>query len=530
MSDLPQPGFGPMEGVDPAPAPQHGDNQLAAATAARLAREAQLRVCPVTDEPTSLDGFIVVFNGSRENPPQEWLDAPAASAVIPSSVPPPAEVNPSSGAADIPPELLCAITYEIMLNPVVTPSGHTVDKSALERHLNGAPPDGPPPNPTDPFTRNHLTIEMCPPNRAIQELIERLSGMSDADRAAGAAQTGEAIAAASARAIQRLNDEQIAAAGAAVTEEDFSFDQEQALKEARAKADAEKKLEKKQKEMRKKKKTIASNITKIRNTVSTANKTKEGSQEMIKVLAKQLGFDDSVVQMVAKDPEACINFAKKIQKSMKEAQKTKRDKEKLNKHEKEYREINQFTNTPASELLTTEDVQREMDAAAPPTPEKEEGINFDFLEAGGDPSVWEKKFLRKKDDEDDDLKAFAFALAICVPDILDYLPAPPTEQDYAPPPEEKIDDEEKKEEKDDVESEPQPDEDAAAELLAAIAATMDFTGLTKPMLRNVLAYFTQLRTGDHVVDTTLTKQQMSDKIVSLLPHIATTSLVNSTSN
>ena len=39
MSDLPQPGFGPMEGVDPAPAPQPGDNQLDAATAARHARD-----------------------------------------------------------------------------------------------------------------------------------------------------------------------------------------------------------------------------------------------------------------------------------------------------------------------------------------------------------------------------------------------------------------------------------------------------------------------------------------------------------
>ena len=124
MSDLPQPGFGPMEGVDPAPAPQPVDNQLAAATAARLAREAQLRVCPVTDEPTNLDGFILVFNGSRENPPQEWLDAPAASAVIPSSVPPPAEVNPSSGAADIPPELLCEMTnYDQQVG--VTPSSLT---------------------------------------------------------------------------------------------------------------------------------------------------------------------------------------------------------------------------------------------------------------------------------------------------------------------------------------------------------------------------------------------------------------------
>ena len=65
MSDLPQPGFGPMQGVDPAPAPQPVDNQLAAATAARLAREAQLRVCPVTDEPTSLDGFIVTIQPSN---------------------------------------------------------------------------------------------------------------------------------------------------------------------------------------------------------------------------------------------------------------------------------------------------------------------------------------------------------------------------------------------------------------------------------------------------------------------------------
>ena len=66
MSDLPQPGFGPMQGVDPAPAPQHGDNQLAAATAARLAREAaQLRTCPITNEPANLDGFILACGGRR---------------------------------------------------------------------------------------------------------------------------------------------------------------------------------------------------------------------------------------------------------------------------------------------------------------------------------------------------------------------------------------------------------------------------------------------------------------------------------
>ena len=90
----PEPGAGDMEGVEPAPVRE----QLAAAATARLAREAaQLRTCPFTDQPTDLEGFIILFNGSRDAPPAEWLAAPVHLE--------PAEANPSavSSAANNPP-------------------------------------------------------------------------------------------------------------------------------------------------------------------------------------------------------------------------------------------------------------------------------------------------------------------------------------------------------------------------------------------------------------------------------------------
>ena len=52
---------------------------------------------------------------------------------------------------EIPDDLACPLTSELMKNPVKLPSGYTVDRSSIERHLLN--------DPRDPFTKSPMRIE-----------------------------------------------------------------------------------------------------------------------------------------------------------------------------------------------------------------------------------------------------------------------------------------------------------------------------------------------------------------------------------
>ncbi|KAG6430273.1 hypothetical protein SASPL_108337 [Salvia splendens] len=61
---------------------------------------------------------------------------------------------------------ICPITTEVMIDPVETPSGHTFERSAIERWLSEGD------EPSCPITSNPLEISMLRPNKTLRQSIE----------------------------------------------------------------------------------------------------------------------------------------------------------------------------------------------------------------------------------------------------------------------------------------------------------------------------------------------------------------------
>jgi STIP1 family protein 1 len=66
---------------------------------------------------------------------------------------------------DVPDYLCGKISFEIMHDPVITPSGITYDKKDIEEHLQRV-------GHFDPVTRTPLTSEQLIPNLAMKEVID----------------------------------------------------------------------------------------------------------------------------------------------------------------------------------------------------------------------------------------------------------------------------------------------------------------------------------------------------------------------
>ena len=65
---------------------------------------------------------------------------------------------------EVPDEFQDPITADLMHDPVKLPSGHSVDRPTITRHLLS--------DETDPFSRARLTIEMLKPNVELKEKID----------------------------------------------------------------------------------------------------------------------------------------------------------------------------------------------------------------------------------------------------------------------------------------------------------------------------------------------------------------------
>uniref|UniRef100_A0A7S4BIQ1 E3 ubiquitin-protein ligase CHIP n=1 Tax=Chrysotila carterae TaxID=13221 RepID=A0A7S4BIQ1_CHRCT len=65
----------------------------------------------------------------------------------------------------VPDHFCCSISMELMLDPVITPSGVTFERSALREHLDKV-------GPFDPVTRRQLSIEQVAPNLALKAAID----------------------------------------------------------------------------------------------------------------------------------------------------------------------------------------------------------------------------------------------------------------------------------------------------------------------------------------------------------------------
>jgi STIP1 family protein 1 len=71
----------------------------------------------------------------------------------------------------VPDYLIDGITFEIMVDPVVTKNGRSYDRATLIEHLKRSP--------TDPLTREPLSISELRPNIALKEACtEFLEGNS----------------------------------------------------------------------------------------------------------------------------------------------------------------------------------------------------------------------------------------------------------------------------------------------------------------------------------------------------------------
>lgn len=73
---------------------------------------------------------------------------------------------------DIPDYLCGKISFEIMMDPVITPSGITYDRKVIEEHLQRV-------GHFDPITRTPLTAEQLVPNLAMKEVIDTFLSEND---------------------------------------------------------------------------------------------------------------------------------------------------------------------------------------------------------------------------------------------------------------------------------------------------------------------------------------------------------------
>ena len=66
---------------------------------------------------------------------------------------------------ELPDAFCCTISFELMTNPVITPSGRSYERSTIEEHLRTV-------GTFDPVTRKPMTTEDLVPNLALKEAIE----------------------------------------------------------------------------------------------------------------------------------------------------------------------------------------------------------------------------------------------------------------------------------------------------------------------------------------------------------------------
>jgi ubiquitin conjugation factor E4 A len=76
-----------------------------------------------------------------------------------------AEADAEIPAEDVPDEFLDPIMSSLMTDPVILPSGYTMDRSVIARHLLSEQ--------NDPFTRLPLTMEMVKPNEELKHKISQ---------------------------------------------------------------------------------------------------------------------------------------------------------------------------------------------------------------------------------------------------------------------------------------------------------------------------------------------------------------------
>ena len=149
----------------------HGEDLVREATATNLAKQwrdniKQQQKCYKAECQRHREG-LAQRQKAQEQAWQEFAsrlnpNAPAARAM--------AQEKP---APDEIPGFICYITQEVMKDPVMTPSGRSFERSAIEDWVRKSG--------TDPLTRKPLRLDQLTPNRALKEAIEQwLQGQASA--------------------------------------------------------------------------------------------------------------------------------------------------------------------------------------------------------------------------------------------------------------------------------------------------------------------------------------------------------------
>jgi len=87
---------------------------------------------------------------------------------------------------DVPDSYYCPLTFELMVDPVIDPDGHSYERTAIEEWLRI--------NPVSPMTRSLLTIGDLRPNRALKESIDKIRDTVVVKRKAVIAPVGAGVA------------------------------------------------------------------------------------------------------------------------------------------------------------------------------------------------------------------------------------------------------------------------------------------------------------------------------------------------
>jgi Mg-chelatase subunit ChlD len=100
-----------------------------------------------------------------------------------------------SGSAEVPPAFICAITTEVMEDPVTDRDGHSYERSAIAKWVAE--------HGTSPITRNAMTVDDLVPNRALHDAIHEwfVSNGRAAPRSKSAAAATKATSAAAAATV-----------------------------------------------------------------------------------------------------------------------------------------------------------------------------------------------------------------------------------------------------------------------------------------------------------------------------------------
>ena len=118
-----------------------------------------------------------------------------------------------AGAAaerDLPPGFICPISQEIMIDPMITPSGRSFERALIEDWVRQSG--------TDPLTRQALRLDQLIPNRDLKEAIERwflMPGPTVAQERPGKIPAAEAPAPAAVPRVARVQAPQPATAAVA---------------------------------------------------------------------------------------------------------------------------------------------------------------------------------------------------------------------------------------------------------------------------------------------------------------------------